>query len=110
MHWHVIEGILYESEGTAPDCPANTLELAVNHALAYPNPTSNLLYLALTDQAMIERGSLDVHVTDNLGRELPVTSRVSGNELEVNCSALPDGLYQIIYNQGVSMSRFQVKH
>jgi hypothetical protein len=53
---------------------------------------------------------LDVHVTDNLGRELPVTSRVSGNELEVNCSALPDGLYQIIYNQGASMSRFQVKH
>ena len=110
MHWHVIEGILYESEGTAPDCPANTLELAVNHALAYPNPTSNLLYLALTDQAMIERGSLDVRVADNLGRELPVTSRVSGNELEVNCSALPDGLYQIFYNQGVSMSRFQVKH
>ena len=106
MHWHVIEGILYESEGTAPDCPANTAELAVNQAIAYPNPTSNILHVTLTDQAMIDRGSLDVRVCDNVGRELLVTSRVSGNELEVNCSALPDGLYQIIYNQGGSMIRF----
>ena len=110
MHWHVVDGTLYESEGTAPNCPANTSEVAADYLMVYPNPTSALLHLPLTNLAGIEQGGLYVHVTDNVGRELPVTAHLSGNRIEVNCSALPDGLYQIVWNQGASMSRFQVMH
>ena len=106
MHWHVSDGTLYESEGTAPACEMATPTRNRDRLVAHPNPASNRIVLAA--ESLPAPSTLNVFGPN--GQRIKVqVSHVHGG-IELDCSALPSGMYQVLQKDTGRFCRFQVLH
>lgn len=71
-----------------------------------PNPVSDLLSIALSSAA-----NLEIVVTDCVGKTYAVSQSTKGNNVLVDCSALPSGIYFVsVLNNGQSNTQKIIKH
>jgi hypothetical protein len=79
----------------------------------YPNPVSDILtieidYEAITGaQRFIQAPTFDIRLYNQLGNQVRQTTTKSGS-VQFNVSNLPDGIYFLHINDGVSKIRFPI--
>ena len=106
MHWHVVDGSFYESEGMAPACELATPAPDGGQFVAYPNPASDRIFIA----AESPQTPTELSIFGPNGQRLEVlVSGVLGG-VELDCSTLPNGMYHVAWGGTGGACRFQVLH
>ncbi len=71
----------------------------------FPNPADNLLYIVFnTSNSGFKSSDLSVNIIDQMGRLIGSHNTSSGNQLVIDTSQFPEGVYYIRVTDGVSVS------
>lgn len=85
--WYVVDGVLTEAEGEAPDCVVSVSELDEMNASLYPNPVLDKLNIELDSEIR------SITLTNVVGVVVFKTNKVKGNLFTLDVSSIPNGAY-----------------
>ena len=105
MHWHVVDGSFYESEGMAPACELAAPAPDGGQFVAYPNPASSRIFI--TTESTQTPSVWSVFSTNGQRLHVPVLRIDEGVQLD--CTVLPVGIYHLHEGGSGRSIRFSVK-
>ena len=104
MHWHVVDGSFYESEGMAPACELATSATDGGQFVAYPNPTTGRIFIAA--ESLHTTAELSIFGPNGQRLEVPILLVDKG--LQLDCTVLPVGIYHLHEGGSGRSIRFSV--
>ena len=106
MNVHVVDGMLSQAEGVSLSCEVAGMNHYRRPVPVHPIPTSDRLLIPGDASAPLSA----VSVWNASGQTTEVPISVTDHGLALDCTALPEGIYQIRWADGACFARFMVMH